>query len=124
MLIEPPCQQDLIGQRTAADVPDRVEQVAHVEEWKGGDHAEPRECRAGDENPGEQQPSWTESIDDPSRREPEQRADDQLAVGVPRGDLLPGPPVLAYEEVIEERQAVECDADNREQRQKGRRCDV
>ena len=35
-------------------------------------------------------------------------------------DLLPGPAVLRHEEVVEERQPVERDADDREEREEGR----
>ena len=52
---------------------------------------------------------------------PKTRPDDDLAERVPRRDLLPRPAEIAHEEVVEERQAVERAADDREEREERRR---
>ena len=65
-----------------------------------------------------------EAIDHPARDEPEERPDQQLAVGVARCDLLARPAELADHVVVEERQAVQGHAHDREQREKGGHRDV
>src|SRR5438093_12418736 len=59
----------------------------------------------------------------PAGQEAEQRADDELTERIPGRDLGPRPAELAHHEVVEERQAVERDPDDREQRQERRRGD-
>ena len=59
-----------------------------------------------------------------ARGEPEERSDEQLAVGVARRDLLARPAVLADEEVVEVRQPVQRHADDREEREERRRRDM
>ena len=123
-LVEPARQQHLVGQRPAAHIAERVEQVEQIE------HPERRHVRqadqrdAGHHDARHHQPPRPEAIDDPAGHEPEQRADEELAERVARGDLRARPAELPHHEVVVERQPVERQADDREQRDERRDRDL
>jgi hypothetical protein len=105
---EPARQQDLGGQRPAADVPERVQEVEQIEAGEGRHAGQPYQCEPRHHDASEHQPSDAEPVDDRSCQEAEHRADDHLAERVARRDLLrvsrdPG------RKVVEKRQPVRCD---------------
>ncbi len=116
---EPAREQHLARQRPTEHVPEGVEQVEDVEARERRDGTESDERAAGHEDAHQQQSSGPVPVDQPSRQVAEQRTDHQLAVRVARRDLLPRPPELGDEEVVEEGQAVERDADDGEERREG-----
>ncbi len=122
--VEPPRQQHLVRQRSGAHVAERVEKVEGVERGQRGCMSEPDERCTRHQDSREQQPPRTESIHEPAGGESEDRADDELAERVAGRDLLARPAVVRHEEVVEEREAVQSDADDREQREERRRGDV
>jgi len=67
------------------------------------------------------QSSRAETIDEPPREESENRPDDQLAERVSGCHLRARPAELGHHEVVVQRQAVQGQADNGEQRQEGGR---
>ena len=66
----------------------------------------------------------TEAVHDPAGHEPEQRPDEELAQRVARGDLGARPAELAHHEVVVERQPVERQSDDGEERDEGSDCDL
>ena len=114
-------EQHLIGQWPGEHVPDRVQQIEGEEHDQRGRAAEPGQRAAGDEDPHDHGAPRAHAIDEPAREEPEQRPDGELSHHVPHGDLAAGPAQILDEEVVEERQAVEDQPDDREQRQERRR---
>ena len=122
--VEPAREQHLIRQRTAEDVPERVEQVEEVESRQRADRAEADQRDAGHQDADDHQPPRPDPIDEPAGGEAEQRADDELADRVARRDLCARPAEVAHHEVVEEGQAVQREPDDREERQEGRRGDL
>ena len=129
--IEPAGEEDLIGQRAAADVAECVEQIEHVERGQRGGEAEACACgaeraeadqgEACHDDAAEHEASWTEAIDHPAGEEAEERADDQFAVGVAGRHFAARPSEVAHHEVVEERQSVQRDADDGEEGDEGGR---
>ena len=119
-LVEPPREQHLVGQRAAADVAERVEDVEQVEHPQRGHVRQADQRAARHDDARHHHAPRTEAIDDPAGGEPEQRPDQQLADGIARGHLHPRPAELLHHEVVVERQAVEREADDREQRDERR----
>ena len=114
---EPARQQHLVRQRAAAHVAQRVEEIEKVEAGQRVDRAEPHKGDAGHQDPRRHQAPWAEPVHHPAGEEAEQRPDEQLRDGVSRGDLGAGPSEVAHHGVVEERQAVQRDPDDRKQRQ-------
>jgi hypothetical protein len=119
--VEPAREQHLVRQRPAQHVAERVAQVERVEHRQRRHRAEADRSETGEQDAGDHQPARAEAIDEPAGEKPEQRADDELRVGVARGDLGPRPAVILDHEVVEERQAVERETDDREERHERRR---
>ena len=117
-------KQHLVGQRAAADVAERVEQVAEIEEAHRRDRAQADQRGAGDQDADQHQSPRSEPVDDPAGEVPEHRSDHQPAERVARRHLRARPAEILDEEVVEERQAVGGEADEREQRQEGGDRDV
>ncbi len=80
-------KQHLIGQRAAADVSERVEQVAEIEEAQRRDRAEADQRAAGDQDADQHQPPRSEPVDDPAGQIPEHRSHQQPAERVARRHL-------------------------------------
>src|SRR5437899_1545881 len=76
---EPAGEQDLVRQRSAEDVADRVEQIEEVETGERVNRSEADQRDAGHKDAGDHQTARAESVDDPSGGEAECRADDELA---------------------------------------------
>ncbi len=114
--VEPPREQDLIRQRSPAHVAQRVEQVEEVERRERRHVRQSDERAAGHHNARHHQTTRAEPIDDPSRQEPEHRPDHQLAQRVAGGDLRSGPAELPHHEVVVERQPVQREPDDGEER--------
>ena len=121
---EPARQQDLVRERAAADVAERVEEIEEIEAGERVDHAEPDERDARHENSGHHQTAWAEAVHRPPGQKTEQRSHQELAERVPGGHLGARPAEVAHHEVVKERQAVEREPDDREQRQERRRGDL
>ncbi len=117
--VEPAGQHHLVRQRPAGDVAERVHQVERVEGDERRRAAEADRGEPGEEDADEHQPPGTEAVHEDAGEEPEERSDHQLGEGVARGDLRPAPAQLLHEEVVEEGQAVEGEAHDREEREEG-----
>ena len=117
--VEPAGQHHLVGQRAAGDVAERVHQVERVEGEERRRAAEADRGEPGEEDADEHQPPRPEAVHDDAGEEAEERADHELREGVAGGDLGPGPAQLLHEEVVEEGQAVEGEAHDREEREEG-----
>ena len=85
---------------------------------------QPDEGAAGHQNSRHHQPARAEPIDDPSCQEAERRSDHQLAQRVAGGDLRPGPSELRHHEVVVERQPVQGESDDGEERNEGGESDL
>src|SRR5437016_2005271 len=68
--------------------------------------------------------AWAEAVHRPPGQKTEQRSHQELAERVPGGHLGARPAEVAHHEVVKERQAVEREPDDREQRQERRRGDL
>ena len=76
--------------------------------------------RAGEQDADEHQPPRPEAVDDDAREEAEERADHELAKAFPDVTWARVQPSSLHEEVVEEGQAVEGEAHDREERQERR----
>ena len=114
--VEEAREHDLVGERSAEDVAQGVEAVEEIKEpeGRGGDRREPDECAPGHDDARKQQPPRAEGIHDDAGDEAEGQGHGDLAVGVARGHILPGPAQILEEEVVEEGQAVGGKAHNGE----------
>src|SRR5215475_12183835 len=70
-LVEPAREQDLHGQRAAADVAECVEKVEKIEEAEGRDASEANERNACHQDSCHHDAPWAEAVDDPSGNESE-----------------------------------------------------
>ena len=121
---EPAGQEHLVRERPAAEIPERVEEIKEVKPRERADRPEPDQRGTGHEDPRDHEAARAEAIHQPAGEEPEQRPDEQLRDRVAGGDLGARPPELAHHQVVEERQAVQRDPDDGEQRQERRRRDL
>ena len=72
--VEPARQEDLVRQRPAADVAERVEEIKEIEPGERRDLRESDERAAGHHDAGEHQPPGTEAVDHPAGDEAEDAA--------------------------------------------------
>ena len=119
-LVEPARQQHLVRQRPAEHIAERVEGVEEIERAEAGHIRQADERAAGHHDAAEHQPARAEPVHEPTGEKPERQRDEDLAVGVARRHLLPRPAELLHEIRIEARQAVQGEADDGKEREKGR----
>ena len=115
--LEPAREQHLVRQRPAGHVPERVQEVEAVEGTESEGAAEAHEREPGHHDSRQHQALRAEPVDDDAGEDSEQRPDDELRERIAGRDLLPRPAEVADEEVVEERQPVEGEADDREERE-------
>src|ERR1700757_3966158 len=93
-LVEPARKQNLIRQRSAADVAESIEDVEQIEHSQSGNASEAHQADACQQNSCDHEPSGTEAIDHPAGEESEQRAYYDFAQRVAGRDLRASPSEL------------------------------
>src|SRR5262249_30998947 len=104
--IKPLRQQNLIGQGTATNITEGVDQVERVKHRERVHRAKTDQRHTGHHDPGEHQAPGAKAIDDPAGEKTEKRTDNELAQRISRRYLRSGPPELTNHVVVVERKPV------------------